>query len=274
MLNHIEDILTIGQKCTERFIDSAVLAEIEELDVRLAGCSNLSGEYKVARTFPLEHTLFYTVSGAGKLVTNQKEWALKPNTLAILPAKQGFCVSIDAAHWDIIWLNLANNKRWQHLCLSEASVLDDQKLAPLHFAMELLYSEPSAKLREGALPILRHYLGDAQLHIQAVPTHPRINALFEDIEKRLQFDWNIMEMSQHAHYSPPHLHRLCKMRFGRSPMQQLIFLRIERAQKLLLSTQWPISHIASYVGYANIFNFSKRFKKSVGISPSEFRRSN
>jgi YesN/AraC family two-component response regulator len=27
------------------------------------------------------------------------------------------------------------------------------------------------------------------------------------------------------------------------------------------------------VGYTNIFNFSKSFKKLIGVSPSEFRRS-
>ena len=48
-------------------------------------------------------------------------------------------------------------------------------------------------------------------------------------------------------------------------------LRMQRARNLLLKTQWPISYIAHYVGYANVFTFSKRFKKSVGKPPREFR---
>ena len=76
----------------------------------------------------------------------------------MLPAKQSFEVKIDAEHWDVIWLNLANTKRWQHLNLAQALVLTDQKLEPLHLAMELLYSEPNANLREGVTPILSHYL--------------------------------------------------------------------------------------------------------------------
>jgi AraC-like DNA-binding protein len=135
-----------------------------------------------------------------------------------------------------------------------------------------LYSEPDATLREGVLPILSYHLiatlrGDNQNN-----TNNRLHNLFQAIEKRPQYNWTIQTMCEKLHYSPPHLHRLCQAQFGKSPIQKLIHLRIERAKSLLLNTRWPVQHIASYVGYTNIFNFSKSFKKIVGVSPSEFRR--
>jgi len=274
MLEPIKDTLEIGPNCSERFIEMSILAELEGLQVTLAGCSNLSGRYQVARTFPLEHTLFYTVSGQGRLLTSQDEFVLTANSLAILPATKAFSVSIDSAHWDIIWINLANVARWQHLLCNQATVLANQRLASLHFAMEILFSESNPKLRDGALPLVSHYINQMLQSKQQNHPHQRIYDLFHEIEKRLQFDWNILEMCKRAHYSPPHLHRLCQVSFGRSPMQQLIHLRIKRAKSLLLSTRWSISHIASYTGYSNVFNFSKRFKKSTGVSPSEFRKHN
>tara|TARA_R110002167_G_scaffold289117_1_gene494093 strand:+ start:4539 stop:5360 length:822 start_codon:yes stop_codon:yes gene_type:complete len=272
MKNHIEDKLDIGPNCYERFIDLHTLAEIKHLQITLAGCSNLSGRYCVARTTPLEHTLFYTLKGQGKLTTIDKEYALLPNTLAILPSKQSFEVSIVGEQWDIIWLNLANTKRWQHIALEQAVVISDQKLAPLHFAMELLYSEPDVTLREGVMPILSHYLNATLRGDNSNKASSRLHSLFQDIENRLQFDWTIESMCEKLHYSAPHLHRLCQIQFGKSPIQKLIHLRIERAKNLLINTRWPVQHIASYVGYTNIFNFSKSFKKVVGVSPSEFRR--
>jgi AraC-like DNA-binding protein len=272
MKHHIKDLLDIGQNCYERFIDADVLAEMEDLEITLAGCSNLSGKYCVGRTAPLEHTLFYTLKGQGKLTTIDCEYTLEANTLAILPTKQSFEVSIASEQWDIIWLNLANTKRWQHLALEKALVIKDQKLAPLHLAMELLYSEPDATLREGVMPILSYYLNATLTGDNQNNTNNRLYNLFQDIEKRLQYNWTIEAMCDQLHYSPPHLHRLCKAQFGKSPIQKLIHLRIERAKSLLLNTLWPVQHIASYVGYTNIFNFSKSFKKIVGISPSEFRR--
>jgi AraC-like DNA-binding protein len=272
MKNHIKDRLDIGPNCYERFIDSNVLAEIKHLDIILAGCSNLSGNYHVGRTAPIEHTLFYTLKGRGKLTTVDNEYQLLPNTLAILPTKESFEVSIAAEQWDIIWLNLANTKRWQHIALEQAVVISDQKLKPLHFAMELLYSEPDTILRESVMPILNHYLNATLRGDNQNKTNNRLHNLFQNIEKRLQYNWTIEAMCQQLHYSPPHLHRLCQAQFGKSPIQKLIHLRIERAKSLLLSTRWPVQHIATYVGYTNIFNFSKSFKKLLGVSPTEFRR--
>jgi AraC-like DNA-binding protein len=272
MKNRIKDILDIGPNCYERFITSDVLAEIKHLEITLAGCSNLSGRYCVARTAPLEHTLFYTLKGHGKLTTIDKEYTLVANTLAILPTKQSFEVSIAGEQWDIIWLNLANTKRWQHIALEKALIIEDQKLEPLHFAMELLYSEQNVTLREGVLPIISYYLNASLRGDNQNNTNSRLHTLFQDIEKRLQYAWTIEAMCDRVHYSPPHLHRLCQAQFGKSPVQKLIHLRIERAKSLLLNTRWSIQHIASYVGYTNIFNFSKSFKKLEGVSPSEFRR--
>jgi hypothetical protein len=96
----------------------------------------------VARTTPPDHTLFYTLSGQGKLTTPYQQYGLTPNTLAILPARQAFAVSIAAEHWDICWINLANPACWEHVALSEALVLENQQFEPLHLAMELLYTEP------------------------------------------------------------------------------------------------------------------------------------
>lgn len=272
MNNYISDVLNIGPNCYERFIDPVILSELAPLEIALAGCSNLSGQYSVARTAPLEHTLFYTLSGQGTLTTTNNEYVLGPNTLAILPAKQSFSISIAAKHWDIVWLNLANTQRWQHIAMSKAMVIEEQKLEPLHLALELLYNESHASLREGVVPIINHYLSEILRSDKQNNASKRLHTLFQKIDKRLQFDWTIEAMCEQVHYSSPHLHRLCKAQFSKSPVQQLIHLRMERAKSLLLNTRWSIQHIASYVGYTNIFNFSKRFKKTVGMSPSNFRR--
>jgi len=271
-MNVIKDVLNIGPSCVERFIDLNVLASMEDLDIELAGCSNLRGQYQVSRSYPADHTLFYTLSGEGNLKSREHQFALLPNTLAILPAKQAFDVQIVACHWDVIWINLADTKRWQHLNLESALVLSNQKLDSLHFAMEILYSESNPVLREAVKPIVSYYLDAILLGQSIEQSNSRIQALFKEVDKRLQFDWSIDTMCEFVHYSPPHLHRLCQAELHKSPIQQLIHLRIRRAQKLLLNTAWPISHIANYVGYQNSFHFSKRFKQSVGVSPTEYRR--
>ena len=276
------DIVDIGPKCFERFIDSSNAPEISELEIELAGCSNLSGDYTVGRVSPPNHTLFYSIHGQGKFRVPSGEMQLDEGQLIILPAGQSFEVTIVSEQWDIIWVNLADSERWKSFSKSEAAVLDNAKLEGLHHAMELLYLERDVDSREAAMQLVSRYLYriiDAPL--SDVHTHDekerrqvsRLHSLFSAVEKQLQFNWDMESLSEKAHYSAPHLHRLCLQVFGRSPKQHVIHLRMTRAKSLLLSTQWPVSYIASYVGYANVFTFSKRFKKSTGLSPSAFRES-
>ena len=276
------DIVDIGPKCFERFIDSSNAPEISDLEIELAGCSNLSGNYTVGRVSPPNHTLFYTIHGQGKFRVPSGEMQLNEGQLIILPAGQSFEVTIVSDQWDIIWVNLADSERWKSFSKSEAVVLDNAKLEGLHHAMELLYLERDVDSRGAAMQLVSRYLYriiDAPL--SDVHTHDekerrqvsRLHSLFSAVEKQLQFDWDMESLSEKAHYSAPHLHRLCLQVFGRSPKQHVIHLRMTRAKSLLLSTQWPVSYIASYVGYANVFTFSKRFKKSTGLSPSAFRES-
>ena len=276
------DIVDIGPKCFERFIDSSNAPEISELEIELAGCSNLSGNYTVGRVSPPNHTLFYSIHGQGKFRVPSGEMQLDEGQLIILPAGQSFEVTIVSEQWDIIWVNLADSERWKSFSKSEAVVLDNAKLEGLHHAMELLYIERDVDSRGAAMQLVSRYLYriiDAPL--SDVHTHDekerrqvsRLHSLFSAVEKQLQFNWDMESLSEKAHYSAPHLHRLCLQVFGRSPKQHVIYLRMTRAKSLLQSTQWPVSYIASYVGYANVFTFSKRFKKSTGLPPSAYRES-
>tara|TARA_R110002153_G_scaffold27158_6_gene84483 strand:+ start:1764 stop:2744 length:981 start_codon:yes stop_codon:yes gene_type:complete len=300
------DIVNIGPHCLERFIDSTNAPEIKALDIELAGCSNLSGTYQVGRVTPPNHTIFYSLKGSGKILTPSGEYALPASSVIILPAHQSFEVQIEyfdetsatpdatevtkseasevqdrvnaekvpranQEQWDIIWLNLSDCPRWQHFFDVAHPVQHNIELSGLHHAMELLYLETNSQHRQAVIPIIQQYLQHIATPVKS--THQvRLSALFAAVEKQLQFNWDIDALVDKVHYSAPHLHRLCLAQFGRSPMQHVIYLRMVRAKNLLISTQWPIAYIANYEGYSNVFTFSKRFKKSEGMPPSEFRQ--
>ena len=47
---------------------------------------------------------------------------------------------------------------------------------------------------------------------------------------------------------------------------------MEQARKLLRDSRLSIGEIAARVGYPDPFHFSKTFKNSEGVSPSQFRQ--
>jgi AraC-like DNA-binding protein len=77
-------------------------------------------------------------------------------------------------------------------------------------------------------------------------------------------------MSRIVHLGEKQLQRLCQRELGRSPRQQLIWLRMRRAAELLMVHDAKIKSIAAQVGYENPFVFSSTFKRVMGWSPSEY----
>ncbi len=64
-----------------------------------------------------------------------------------------------------------------------------------------------------------------------------------------------------------------KKETGMTIRQYQLFLRMERARKLLLETDLTISDIAALTGFYDAFHFSRMFSRENGISPDSFRRS-
>jgi AraC-like DNA-binding protein len=87
-------------------------------------------------------------------------------------------------------------------------------------------------------------------------------------------DFDVSEEIEKSGYSKDHFRRCFKEETGLTPLEHLTVLRINRAKKLLCSTpRQSVELIAESCGFSDTFYFSRVFKKSVGLSPSEYRKS-
>jgi len=100
----------------------------------------------------------------------------------------------------------------------------------------------------------------------------QLRLLWERVIANLADSWTLAKLAREAGYSNEHLRRLCRRQLGRSPVHQVIYLRMRRAAELLGSTEKTIEAIASEIGYHNPFVFSNAFTKWIGWRPSEYRR--
>ncbi|MNG37514.1 Arabinose operon regulatory protein [compost metagenome] len=57
-----------------------------------------------------------------------------------------------------------------------------------------------------------------------------------------------------------------------TPMEYIQTLRVEEAKHLLETTASPIEVVAEEVGYDDAAFFSRLFKRSVNLSPAQYRR--
>lgn len=81
---------------------------------------------------------------------------------------------------------------------------------------------------------------------------------------------NLDKISFSLGYSKSYLKTSFKKSTGYSIIQYFIKLKMDKAKKLLSQQKYSISEIADVLGYASIHYFSRQFKNSTGMSPSEY----
>ncbi len=82
----------------------------------------------------------------------------------------------------------------------------------------------------------------------------------------------IDDMARVAMFSKFHFSRMFQRVTGVSPGRFLSALRLQEAKQLLVSTSYNVADISLRVGYTSVGTFSSRFTKSVGLSPTTYRR--
>jgi AraC-like DNA-binding protein len=79
------------------------------------------------------------------------------------------------------------------------------------------------------------------------------------------------ELSREACLSKFHFIRLFSQAFGATPHQYLIRLRLNHAQRLLLTSNLKLTEICHHVGLRDLSSFGRRFKRTFGLSPARYR---
>ena len=92
------------------------------------------------------------------------------------------------------------------------------------------------------------------------------------LEKNYSKDINLDMLSRTFGISKFHMSREFKKSIGKSPIDYLIDVRINRAKTLLYDTNRPISDICQLVGIPNPNHFLYLFKEREGVTPSAFRK--
>ncbi len=98
-----------------------------------------------------------------------------------------------------------------------------------------------------------------------------LNAAIEYIELNCASSLTVEEIAQNVHISYSHLSRLFTKYTFDSINDYIIRVRIDRAQRMLLTSDATISNIAKQVGFSSVSYFSNTFKKRNGMSPKQYR---
>lgn len=118
------------------------------------------------------------------------------------------------------------------------------------------------QLKQVLEQVRKWYISDAGRVMQKV---------IEYITDHYSKDLMMEEVAEHAGLSPYHFNKLLKDQCGMTYIDYITKLRIEKAKVMILDPNRSLKEICISVGYRDPNYFSRVFKKTVGMSPSEFR---
>ncbi len=140
--------------------------------------------------------------------------------------------------------------------------------------MTLLIDNPPQ--RESAISCLLQRLLCALLHCQKALNpgllSPSILQALDFMAKNFSHPLPLVEIAAEANLSLYHFCRRFKKEVQSTPHEYLLRLRLTKAKELLKTDQTPINEIGYLVGFQSESYFISCFKKSLGMTPGQFRR--
>ncbi len=99
-----------------------------------------------------------------------------------------------------------------------------------------------------------------------------VRELQERFEKNYSEHFSLAELALGYHISESQLSHIFKRVTGYAPIEYLMSCRLSAAKNLLSTTDKSIKEIIDLCGFSDESNFSRTFKKKVGMTPTEFRK--
>jgi AraC-like DNA-binding protein len=113
---------------------------------------------------------------------------------------------------------------------------------------------------------------DLRLPDIATEDFAHISDAIQYAEQNLSQRPTIQQLAQVAQMSTYQLDRRMRRVFGLTTGQWLLKSRLSHASDVLVHTSKPIAEVAFDAGYADQSSFTRQFRRSTGLSPSEYRK--
>ena len=120
-----------------------------------------------------------------------------------------------------------------------------KNLGELYFLASSLFAIPDITESDKVLKLSREYID----HQYAAPS------------------LSVKSISEYCFVSESYLRKLFSNKLGKSPFRYITDIRMQKAQ-MLLHEKRPIGEIACQVGYSDVYQFSRAYKRYYGYAPS------
>ena len=183
----------------------------------------------------------------------------------------------DAELSDFFYQNYYSEKQSKFICFHTAGNQELETLLDILFSESVCKEEYSSKVMENLMRAIFCVM------LRMTPEKIFVRKLSEGQQNREQIlryiqthytDITFEELVEHFHLSESSLRRFFRQDVGRSFVELVREIRLQKACMLLQNTEMQVSDIAAQVGYESEGYFYRLFKNQYGVTPLEYRTQN
>ncbi len=241
------------------------------------------------------HELYYISEGSCSVFIGHRVYALKEGDFAVIPAgaphrtdyistgqNTKYVVSFSRKTAKQVDVFLGEELTGKILRPGRIRVPVQRREAIGRLLARMLYeyeNQPThaasfckACLAEVLISLERYREGQEEAEGLVSPKEERMQAVAAYLAEHLREDLNLTELARVFALSPSHLSRTFHEATGFGIREYLISLRIQRAGELLLNSGLTITEIADQCGFSDGNYFGDAFRRTMGVSPREYRK--
>lgn len=93
----------------------------------------------------------------------------------------------------------------------------------------------------------------------------------EYIHQHLPDDISLSKIADTVHFNPSYLSRLFKQEIGMNISEYIYSVKLDKAKKQLIESEIRVNDLAASLGFQYAPHFTRFFKRTIGLSPKEYR---
>ncbi len=265
---------TVDGARTRRWsLAAAQCAELETHHIGWLGIDTVYSPYSRVRLAPSGSFFLATLEGEGRVWLEGRWQRVTGGSLCLAPPRVlNAFHAVPGKRWTFAWVRYEEAPWTKPLVGAGSPLRMAQGAEELGRVLAGLRAEWEG---ERNAEMVRHWVGLAHglalRRARPWQSGSRVGALWKTVARDLTTDWKLGTLAAECALSAEHLRRLCRRELGRTPMEHVTYMRVQRAQALLATTEDKLDAIAPQVGYHSAVVFSRAFVRCTGMTPTQYR---